>query len=318
MTSITIPESVKTIWHDAFYGCSGLVSASILSKSMNLFGLHTYSGRYVGLFGKCDKLTTVIVGNEEPFDIGGSFLDNSANATLYVPKGSVEAYAAADYWKDFKEIKEFVEDESATYIVEDDKTVTIKDVLASAEKEVEIPQSVTIEGEEYAVTAIAESAFEGNTTLEQVTIPATITSIGDGAFSGCTGLKAIYCYSEEPAALGSAKAMVRTRANGEETSASTVFAEVDKETCILYVPKNSGDKYRDADGWGEFKNIVEMDSEIPGDANNDGKVDNKDVDAVADYIMTGNEDGFIFKNADMNGDKEVNAADIVLIVNMIK
>ena len=31
---------------------------------------------------------------------------NRKNATLYVPLGSKEAYQAADYWKDFKEIVE--------------------------------------------------------------------------------------------------------------------------------------------------------------------------------------------------------------------
>ena len=107
LTTITIPENVKTIWYDAFRSCSGLVSASILPKSMNRFGLHNYSGRYVGIFGGCENLTTVIVGAEEPLDIGGKVLDNSANATLYVPKGSKAAYEAADYWKDFKEIVEF-------------------------------------------------------------------------------------------------------------------------------------------------------------------------------------------------------------------
>ena len=39
-------------------------------------------------------------------------------------------------------------------------------------------------------------------------------------------------------------ATVRTRADGTEVSASTVFAEVDKKNCILYVPLNSADKYR--------------------------------------------------------------------------
>jgi hypothetical protein len=34
--------------------------------------------------------------------------------------------------------------------------------------------------------------------------------------------------------------------------------------------------------------------------------------------MEGDEEGFIFKNADVNEDGEVNAADIVLIVNKIK
>ena len=125
-------------------------------------------------------------------------------------------------------------------------------------------------------------------------------------------------YSKEPIPLGSAKAKVRTRADSEEISASTVFAEVDKETCVLYVPSGSADKYKAADGWSEFKNIVEMDSDILGDANNDGKVDVDDIDAIIRYIMEGDDEGFNFKNADVNGDEKINAADIVEVVKIIK
>jgi hypothetical protein len=190
--------------------------------------------------------------------------------------------------------------------------------IEDAENYVEIPSTVSINGEDYAVTAIAGNVFNGNTNLTSVSIPGTIEEIGDGAFAGCSGLKAIYCYAEDPIALGSESAKVRTRADGEDISASTVFAEVDKESCILYVPKNCGDKYRAAEGWREFQNIVEMESDLQGDANNDGKVDDRDVQAVSNYIMDGDANGFIFKNADMNGDKKINAADIVLLVNMIK
>lgn len=55
-----------------------------------------------------------------------------------------------------------------------------------------------------------------------------------------------------------------------------------------------------------------------GDANGDGKVNNKDVDATVSYIMTGNKKGFYFLNADMNTDKQINAADIVRIVKIIR
>lgn len=55
-----------------------------------------------------------------------------------------------------------------------------------------------------------------------------------------------------------------------------------------------------------------------GDANGDGKVNNNDVDITVSYIMTGNKNGFYFLNADMNTDKQINAADIVRIVKIKK
>ena len=51
-----------------------------------------------------------------------------------------------------------------------------------------IPDSVTHNGTTYAVTTIGQYAFYGCTGLTSVTIPDAVTSIGQNAFYGCTGL----------------------------------------------------------------------------------------------------------------------------------
>jgi len=211
----------------------------------------------------------------------------------------------------------FIKEDGVTYIAPDNGEQTL--AVSDAEKqktEVEIPVTISVGETEYTVTVIVENAFEGNTALLKITIPETVISIGASAFAGCTNLTDIFSYAKDPIALG-AKSRVATRAGGDEVNISSVFDQVDKKNCTLHVPFGSKEKYMAADGWMEFTNIVEIISGIPGDANSDWKVNADDIDVTVDYIMKGKTEGFVFENADTNGDDKVDAADIVKIVNMV-
>jgi len=133
-------------------------------------------------------------------------------------------------------------------------TVAISDD-EGASGQLEIPATVKHNGVEYKVTEIADGAFLNNTTLTNVTIPASIVSIGNNAFAGCTSLKSITVNIIVPLNLSSAaaRALVRayTRSLGDD-----VFEGVDKNTCILYVPEESVDAYKAAPVWKEFRNIL--------------------------------------------------------------
>lgn len=54
-----------------------------------------------------------------------------------------------------------------------------------------IPEKVTYDGVQYAVTAIGDGAFGHCTYLTDVTIPNSIVKIGNHAFAYCTGLKSV-------------------------------------------------------------------------------------------------------------------------------
>ena len=99
LTSITIPNSVRYIGEWAFHGCSALTSITI-PNSVTSIGYEAFYG--------CDSLTSIYVKWSTPIEFDSYFdYDVRENATLYVPKGSLEAYKAAYGWEDFKNIQEW-------------------------------------------------------------------------------------------------------------------------------------------------------------------------------------------------------------------
>ena len=97
LTSVTIPEGVTTIGKAAFQGCTGLTTVTIPS-TVTTINNHVFDG--------CDHLTTVYCYLTTPPTINYDTFSNRANAMLYVPYGCADAYRAASYWKQFKEIIE--------------------------------------------------------------------------------------------------------------------------------------------------------------------------------------------------------------------
>ena len=97
LTSVTIPNSVTSIGGRAFYGCSGLTSVTI-GSGINSIGKTA--------FASCPELTDVTCYAENvPSTYTDAFKDSYIEyATLHVPTSAVNAYKAADPWKNFKSI----------------------------------------------------------------------------------------------------------------------------------------------------------------------------------------------------------------------
>ncbi len=122
--------------------------------------------------------------------------------------------------------------------------------------------SVTIPN---SVTSIGRQAFVGCTGLTSVTIPNSVTSIGEEAFAHCSGLTSVtignsvtnigsYAFSYCPGLKS-----VTNFANTPQEIEWSVFYihNVDKSTCVLYVPAGSVSAYKHVDEWKYyFTNIL--------------------------------------------------------------
>ncbi len=95
-----------------------------------------------------------------------------------------------------------------------------------------------------SVVKIGKSAFANCNNLINLTIGSGTTQIGDEAFYCCSSINKITSLAKEPPLCYS----------GDGIS-SKVFWIVNKESCIVEVPKESIEKYNSALGWSDFQNI---------------------------------------------------------------
>ena len=99
LTSLTIPSSVTSIGDKAFYGCSELTSLTIPS-SVTEIGW--------GAFRGCSGLTSIYVYPENLPELGIDIFTgcDAKNCTVYVPKGTYDAYKSSEFGY-FEKIVEF-------------------------------------------------------------------------------------------------------------------------------------------------------------------------------------------------------------------
>ena len=199
LTSVVVPNGVTSIGASAFSGCTGLSFVAI-PQSVTSIGSYAFSG--------CSNIISVTAEMTEPLAIDSYVFSNRANATLYIPTGCKTTYAAANYWKEFKEIVEMpsqlkdgdvftaktLEDIDMTFkvISESDKTCQVGNGNGSAAISTDYEGNLTIPSIVYGyrVISIGYRSLR-RTSITSVVIPNGIETISTEAFEQCSKLTSV-------------------------------------------------------------------------------------------------------------------------------
>ena len=158
LSEVTFPASLKTIESSVFDGCRNL---SEVKLPASLTAIQS------SVFHRCSAKTVFYDGSLEQW--------NHITADNDVLGYSCPSLVTDDYTAQFIPVMDDA--------YPPPKTVTITKYTGK-ESTVILPSTIN----SWHVTKIGEDAFQDNTTITSVTIPANVTEIGSNAFAGCTNL----------------------------------------------------------------------------------------------------------------------------------
>ena len=180
--TLTIPATITQVWNSALEGCgfTRIISMSTVPPAVGYDWDH-----YLG-YGSCDVLEvpaeSVAAYNNSFWVIGGCGFD------MAVAIGSAPT---------------FVVDDIVYRILDEDK-VKVRGFAKGVSSVVDgltLSETVTSGGQTYQVTRIGSYAFYNYDNLRgQLTIPATVNTLGDGSFGDCDGITKIVMLPQMPPA----------------------------------------------------------------------------------------------------------------------
>ena len=230
LESIIIPSGVTAIAGRTFYNCRNLKSATIPERVTEI-GEKAFYG--------CSNLGYIYCHAANPPVCAADCFSGGVDmvsCNLHVPEEAEGAYRTAHVWNKF--FNSFnIDGINYEIVSETDGTVAVSLGDREYAGTLEIPASVENGAKTYSVVSVKDGAFMDCSALSGVTLPASITEIGEKAFYGCSNLGDIYCNAAVP-----------------PVCAADCFLGLDMVSCNLHVPEEAEGAYRAAPVWEEFFN----------------------------------------------------------------
>lgn len=251
LTSVDIPGNVTEIGDWAFYLNENLTSLT-LGSGLTKIGEGAFAGCSLTKVDIPEGVTSI---GSAAFNIGWMDMEVTIPSTVkFIGNGAF--IASPDMGT---ELKIHITDLDAWSRIDSDGEYWEAPVVwyrlyqnGTEVKEVIIPDGMT------SISKVFLS-FIG---LTKVTIPESVTDYGT-AFYWCENLREVTNLSKTPQLIriftsgGINGTRVGSRSDNQEYVA---FGKTNKNDCVLYVPAGTSALYQKAEGWKDFKNIVEMGS----------------------------------------------------------